>query len=510
MLKKRKNHKSIRVRLFFTMCFAIAFIVLFLVIINSVVLESFYLYSKTNTVKKLYSRINMYYNSNVTDTNIEEELKRIAYNNNFDIFIETDTNTIIFSTDKDLFSAMNILAQANSVTDKKPIYSNDKITISKINDIRNNISYILLSGSLDNGYYLYISIPAVPIEESVQISNQVLIIIGIIILIISAIFASYISKKFTSPIVQLNDITDKMAKLDFSKKYKEVETDDEINELGKNINIMSDKLERTIKQLRANNSELEKDIEEKSKIDEMRKQFISDVSHELKTPIALIQGYAEGLIENVNTDEESKKFYAEVILDESNKMDKLVKQLLELMKLEYGKREFNNKFFNITELIKEVIRKSKVMLEEKNVEVQIVADEKLEVFADDFYIEQVVTNYLTNAIKHVMEIDEKKEISVKVEKNEKNQKIRISVFNTGNKIPEDHINKIWGRFYKEDTSRNRANGGTGIGLALVKAIMLNYKNDYGVINKENGVEFYFELDQNDNIKSANSLYNDKS
>ncbi len=510
MLKKRKNHKSIRVRLFFTMCFAIAFIVLFLVIINSVVLESFYLYSKTNTVKKLYSRINMYYNSNVTDTNIEEELKRIAYNNNFDIFIETDTNTIIFSTDKDLFSAMNILAQANSVTDKKLIYSNDKITISKINDIRNNISYILLSGSLDNGYYLYISIPAVPIEESVQISNQVLIIIGIIILIISAIFASYISKKFTSPIVQLNDITDKMARLDFSKKYKEVETDDEINELGKNINIMSDKLERTIKQLRANNSELEKDIEEKSKIDEMRKQFISDVSHELKTPIALIQGYAEGLIENVNTDEESKKFYAEVILDESNKMDKLVKQLLELMKLEYGKREFNNKFFNITELIKEVIRKSKVMLEEKNVEVQIVADEKLEVFADDFYIEQVVTNYLTNAIKHVMEIDGKKEISVKVEKNEKNQKIRISVFNTGNKIPEDHINKIWGRFYKEDTSRNRANGGTGIGLALVKAIMLNYKNDYGVINKENGVEFYFELDQNDNIKSANSLYNDKS
>ena len=510
MSKRRKNHKSIRVRLFFTMCFAIAFIVLFLVIINSVVLESFYLYSKTNTVKKLYTRINMYYNSNVTDTNIEEELKRIAYNNNFDIFIETDTNTIIFSTDKDLFSAMNILAQANSVTDKKTIYSNNKITISKINDIRNNISYILLSGSLDNGYYLYISIPAVPIEESVQISNQVLIIIGIIILIISAIFASYISKKFTSPIVQLNDITDKMARLDFSKKYKEVETDDEINELGKNINIMSDKLERTIKQLRANNSELEKDIEEKSKIDEMRKQFISDVSHELKTPIALIQGYAEGLIENVNTDEESKKFYAEVILDESNKMDKLVKQLLELMKLEYGKREFNNKFFNITELIKEVIRKSKVMLEEKNVEVQIVADEKLEVFADDFYIEQVVTNYLTNAIKHVMEIDGKKEISVKVEKNEKNQKIRISVFNTGNKIPEDHINKIWGRFYKEDTSRNRANGGTGIGLALVKAIMLNYKNDYGVINKENGVEFYFELDQNDNIKSANSLYNDKS
>ena len=511
MSRTKENCKSIRFRLFFTMCFAIAVIVLFLVIVNSVVLESFYLYSKTNTVKELYSRINNYYNSNIIDTNIEEELKRIAYNNNFDIFIETDTNTIVFSTDKDLYSAMNVLAQANKLEDKKkPIYSDNKITINKINDIRNNISYILLSGSLDNGYYLYISIPAVPIEESVQISNQVLIIIGIIILIISAIFASYISKKFTSPIVQLNDITDKMAKLDFSKKYQEVETDDEINELGKNINIMSDKLERTIKQLRANNSELEKDIEEKSKIDEMRKQFISDVSHELKTPIALIQGYAEGLLENVNTDEESKKFYAEVILDESNKMDKLVKQLLELMKLEYGKREFNNEYFNISELINEVIRKSKVMLEEKNIKVQVVADEKVQVYADDFYIEQVVTNYLTNAIKHAIEVDGKKEIIVKVEKNKKKQKIRVSVFNTGNKIPEEHINKIWGRFYKEDTSRNRADGGTGIGLALVKAIMLNYKNDYGVENKENGVEFYFELDDKETKQEIQHISNNNS
>ena len=184
------------------------------------------------------------------------------------------------------------------------IYHNENIQISRINDKYNNISYILLSGRLDNGYNLYISIPAVPIEESVQISNQTLIIIGIIILLISSFIASFISKKFTEPIVQLNTITDKMARLDFSQKYRIADTNDEINELGKNINTMSDKLEATIKQLRENNSELEKDIEEKSKIDEMRKQFISDVSHELKTPIALIQGYAEGLIENVNSDDE--------------------------------------------------------------------------------------------------------------------------------------------------------------------------------------------------------------
>ena len=493
MARIKNNLKSVRFKLFFTMCIIIAIIVLCLVTINSVVLESFYLYSKTKTVKQLYNKINSYYSINSNDQNLKEELRRIAFNNNFDIFIETNENMIVFSTDRDLYSTIDIISGAkNNEINNTILYSDNNIEIRKINDKYNSISYILLSGQLDNGYKLYISIPAIPIEESVKISNQTLILIGIIILVISGFIASYISKKFTAPIVELNDITDKMARLDFSKKYRTADTDDEINELGKNINTMSDKLERTIKQLRENNHELEKDIEEKSKIDEMRKQFISDVSHELKTPIALIQGYAEGLIENVNSDDESRKFYSEVILDESNKMDKLVKQLLELMKLEYGKREFNNGNFNIVELIKEVIRKCKVMIEEKNVQIKFKTQDSVIVYADEFYVEQVITNYFTNAIKHAIEVDGRKEIEITIKKND--DKVKISVFNTGENIAEEHIEKIWGRFYKEDNSRNREDGGTGIGLALVKAIMNNYKNKYGVINKKNGVEFYFELD----------------
>ena len=499
-MKIKYNFKSVRFKLFVTLCFVIAIIVLCLVTINSIVLESFYLYSKTQTVRGVYDKINNYYNLNGANSNIEEELQRIAFNNNFDIFIETDQNVMVFSTNKDFYSILDIITNSRDYSNVRNndnvIYTDDVMRIEKINDQNNNISYILLSGRLDNGYSLYISIPAVPIEESVDISNQALIIIGLIILIISAFIASYISKKFTRPIVELNDITNKMARLDFSKKYNLADTDDEINELGKNINTMSDKLESTIKQLRDNNLELEKDIEEKSKIDDMRKQFISDVSHELKTPIALIQGYAEGLVENVNSDDESRKFYAEVILDESNKMDTLVKQLLELMKLEYGKREFNNEDFNIVELINEVIRKCKVMIEEKNIKIEFDSSKQVMVNADDFYIEQVVTNYFTNAIKHANNVNGEKKISIKIE--EKENKVRVSVFNTGNNIPEEHLNKIWGRFYKEDSSRNRNDGGTGIGLALVKAIMNNYKNDYGVINRENGVEFYFDLDHEKN------------
>ena len=376
----------------------------------------------------------------------------------------------------------------------KELESNDNFTIKKQRDSKNGLSYMMLSGKLENGYFLYIRIPLNSIQDSVSISNNFLLMMAGFTILIASIMVTIVSKKFTEPILELNNIAKKMSNLDFSQKYKVTNARDEINDLGRSINTMSDKLERTIRQLRNSNIELERDIEEKSKIDEMRKTFISDVSHELKTPIALIQGYSEGLLENVNNDEESRKFYAEVILDETNKMDKLVKQLLELMKLEYGKREFNNKEFNIVELEKEVIRKTNVMIEEKQAEIKFDENEDIRVFADDFYIEQVLTNYLTNAIKNVKEMYGEKYIKISNEINKEEQKVCIKVFNTGEQISEENLNRIWNRFYKADESRHREDGGTGIGLAFVKAIMSNYDNKYGVKNLENGVEFYFELD----------------
>ena len=487
--------KSVRFKLFFTMCVVILVIILSLVLINSIVLENFYIYSKTATIKQVYQKVNDYYNTENTNVDLETELKKIAYKNNFDILIKTDTNLIIFTSDREFLSSTYILKDINEIKSKSIEENETKINVKVTTDEVNNVSYMFLTGILDNGYVLYIRMPISPIEESVKISNTVLLMIGGITLVVAGIIASFISRKFTNPILQLNDIANKMAKLDFSKKYRITDTEDEINELGRSINTMSDKLEATIKELQKNNIELEKDIEEKSKIDEMRKQFISDVSHELKTPIALIQGYAEGLIENVNSDEESRKFYAEVILDETNKMDKLVKQLLELMKLEYGKREFDNEKFNINELINEVLRKCSVMINEKNIKVYFENKEPIYVYADEFYMDQIITNYLTNAIKHAEEVEKENKIEIQVEK--VSNKIRVSVFNTGENIPEEDLQRIWGRFYKLDSSRNRQDGGSGIGLALVKAIMNNYQNEYGVENKKNGVEFYFDMDISD-------------
>lgn len=494
MSKLKEALKSVKVKLFLMLSLIILLIILFLILVNNFVFGEFYLYSKTQSLKSVYEVINDYYNSGA-NIDIDSELEKIAIKNNFDILIRNDQNINVFTSNKDFFSTLGQMNEmTSSINSGQIIEQDEKYNIKKMKDIKTGISYVLLSSQLDNGYLLYIRIPLTSIEESVKISNNFLYLMAGFTILISAVIVSFVTRKFADPILELNNIAKKMANLDFSHKYRITDADDEINNLGKSINVMSDKLERTIKQLRRTNIELEKDIEEKSKIDEMRKSFISDVSHELKTPIALIQGYSEGLLENVNTDEESRKFYAEVILDETNKMDKLVKQLLELMTIEYGKREFDDKKFNVVELEQQVIIKSQVMLQEKEAKMELVSPEEINVIADDFYIEQVISNYVTNALKHVKEVNGENHIKIYNEVNVEKNKVRIKVFNTGDNIKEEDLSRIWNRFFKADESRNRDDGGTGIGLSFVKAIMNNYKNEYGVVNKENGVEFYFDLD----------------
>jgi len=491
-----KPIKSVRGKLFFTLCVIVLSIILFLIIVNSFILEKYYQYAKSTQLKNVYKMINSYYNGELKVYDIEDELDQISIKNNFDIIIRNAQGSAVYLSNKDFLSNIKIIIDFWGIDGRQEyqiLEESDNLQIRIIRDTETKINYIMLSGKLDNQFETYIRIPLSSIKESVRISNSFLYTIASIVIVVGGIAIIYISKSFSNPISEITNIAKKMAKLDFSHKY-EVTDDDEINELGKSINEMSDKLEKTINQLRNTNIELEKDIEKKSKIDEMRKSFISDVSHELKTPIALIQGYSEGLLENVNSDPESRKFYAEVILDETNKMDKMVKQLLELTKLEYEKREFNNTTFNIVELEKEIVRTSQVMLDEKGVKVEFDTDEKIEVFADDMYISQIVTNYLTNAIKHVKEINGEKFIKITNTVLQDKEKVRVTVFNTGNNISEENLTRVWNRFFKADEARNRDDGGSGIGLSIVRAIMNNYGNDFGVENKDNGVEFYFEID----------------
>ena len=500
---KKNIFKSVRAKLFLTLCIVILMIIFFFIVINNTVLETLYFYSKKEASLNVFNYINENLPKTAEELNeghYRSELEKLEVKDNFEILVLQDENEV-YATNKNFvadFGTINDITYdiEYSIFNKTDImYSRENINMRKMVNRNNGFSYILVDSVLENGNKLYIRTPIAPIQESVALSNRFIYVLGFAAIILGGIAIIFITERFTKPIEELNDIANEMAKLNFKRKYRINDSEDEIDELGKSINTLSDKLEETINQLKINNSELEKDIEAKSKIDEMRKQFISDVSHELKTPIALIQGYAEGLVENVTTDEESRKFYTEVILDEANKMDKLVKRLLELMKLEYEDRKFNDEKFDIVELINSVVKNSKVVLEEQKINVDFKEESPIYVFADDFYIEQVITNYFTNAIKNVEEIDKVKEIKISVKKSKELGKYRVSVFNTGKKIDEENLNRIWTRFYKVDTARTRSKGGTGIGLALVKAIMTKYNNAYGVKNKKNGVEFYFDIQE---------------
>ena len=301
----------------------------------------------------------------------------------------------------------------------------------------------------------------------------------------------FISAMFSKPIVKMSHLAKRMCELDFDTKIN-VKSKDEIGVLGNSMNELSEKLEKTISELKTANAKLESDIENREKIDEMRKEFISHASHELKTPIALIQGYAEGLKDNVSDDPESMEFYCDVIIDEASKMNKLVMNMLDLSELEFGDDNISIQRFDITALISEVIKASKIIIEQSEASVvEFEEKDPVNVWADEFMIEEVITNYLTNALHYVQP---EGKIRIFYEQPAEG-KIRINVYDQGEKIKEEDLDKLFIKFYKSDAARTREYGGSGIGLSIVEVIMKRHKNNYGVYNTEDGVVFYFELDR---------------
>ena len=483
---------SINTKLFLIFSILIFSLVSLIFLLNSTMLETYYLHKKQKNLINLYNDINYAYST--SENGIEaltSTFEKLEANRNIDLVIKSSTGSTIYVTSKDyssdrMFFNQNILLSKSYIEEK--LSNGVTYFVEKYYDNFLSSDFLMLIGKLDDDSYIFLRSPLESIREGIKTSNTFLFITGMIILVLSSGLAFFISKRFTKPIYELNAITKKMSNLDFSTKYT-VTSDDEIGMLGNSINSLSENLENKIKELREANMELEKDIEETSKIVEMRSQFISDVSHELKTPISLIQGYAEGLADGVVTDEESKKYYVDVILDEANKMSQLTRGLLDLSNLEYGKNDLQIREFDITNLISSTIKKNELILKEKNITLEFDDSKHYNVLGDMFRIEQVITNYLNNAIKNIAG-----ERKIKIFEEEKeNNIIRINVSNTGKNIAEEDLPRIWVRFYKVDNSRNREVSGSGIGLSLVRAIMNQHKNKYGVENTEDGVNFYFEL-----------------
>ena len=370
------------------------------------------------------------------------------------------------------------------------LYQSDRYTVQKVYDNRLLDDYIELWGTLNNGNFILIRTPIQGIKDNVHISNTFITYIGIGTLIIGIVAAFVLSSYISRPIKQLSNIAERMSELDFDVKY-DGKDKGEIGLLGNSMNNMSKKLEENISQLKAANLELQRDIDKKEKLEQMRTDFLSNVSHELKTPIALIQGYAEGLKEGITDDPESMVFYCSVIMDEAAKMNDMVKRLLTLNQIEFGEDELVMERFDINELVKSVASANELRASQKELKITCdIKDTPLYVWADEYKVEEVITNYISNAINHCCNENIIKVAVGQIDK----ENVRVSVFNTGKNIPEEDIEHIWEKFYKVDKARTREYGGNGIGLSIVKAIVESMGKKCGVNNLSDGVEFWFDLD----------------
>ena len=461
--------------------------------INTSLLGSYYIEHKQKMLLDTFQMVDRESEKGRTDQrDFKIALERQCANSNITMMIIGSDNRIIQSNVGNdtvlLLQFMQIVFHTGN-HDSEVLESTAQYTVERTKDNRLESEYLVLWGNLQNGNLILMRAAVESIRESVAIANRFLAYVGICAVILCAVIIYVVTRRITDPILRLAEISQRMNNLDFDAKFHS-RGQNEIDLLGEHMNQMSETLEHTISELKSANNELKIDIEKKTEVDRMRKEFISNVSHELKTPIALIQGYAEGLQECINEDEASREFYCEVIVDEADKMNKLVKNLLTLNQLESGSEQVVFERFDLMELVKGVIQSTAILREQNGITLRLYGEGAEYVWADEFKTEQVLTNYISNAI-HYASGEKRIEVNIK----QKEEAVRVEVFNTGSHIPEEDIDQIWDKFYKVDKARTREYGGNGIGLSIVKAIMDSFHRECGVRNEENGVTFWFELDR---------------
>lgn len=509
--------RSLRTRLVIIFAGMLILTIGIIYLANIVLLPSFYQANKVNQMQGAYSRIvdlchgiDWKSVSDVEKNQVYDQLDVLGSNTNVSIYIvqirvypesgDIAELEYVYPMDTDRLqqvTRLQLSKYVKSIYFDEPLGDNCEImnqtanyAMYKVYDDRVDSNFIELTGKMPDNYWIYLRSNYQSIQESASVSNQFMMYMGLMVVIIGIFVMFFVCNQYTKPILRLASYAQNMQKLNFSTRYKD-KRDDEIGVLGDSMNALSDKLEETISELKTANNELQLDLQRRSEQEQMRQEFLANVSHELKTPIALIQGYAEGLQENINDDPESREFYCEVIVDEADKMNNMVKKLLSLNQIEFGNGQVHLEHFDLSSVIQSVVNASEILFKQKGVELCYQKmDEPLMVWADEYMIGEVVTNYVSNAIHHV-KYDNKIEIKTLNE----GDHIRTSVFNTGDPIPEEEVEKIWTKFYKVDKARTREYGGNGIGLSIVKAVMEAHNQKFGVKNYDNGVEFWFELDR---------------
>ena len=497
-----KNSISKRITLITFGLISMVFLLTFL--FQNMFFEEFYLSKKTESLILDVKRIKTLYSyQNFNTNNLSNALLNYEEKNNSRIAIFSLDGTIEYLS----YFDKNNIEDMKSLTDFCSELLSDNELINEVlstNKIKSTIftnkysSYkkigIVSSMSLqsENDSILIAVSSVQPIKEASSVirSFYLYLFIGFLIL---AIFLSRIySKLISKPLIKLNNVAKRMSTLDFDAKC-EVNSDDEIGNLASTLNFLSSNLENSLQTLQEKNNQLERDIEKERNLENMRKDFVSSVSHDLKTPLGIISGYAEGLKDGIVSGKDAE-VYLETIIDEATKMNLLLTNMLDLSKLESDTINLNLESFNIVRLLQGMVKRFSLELQNKELKVIFNLPEYAYVEGDIMTLERVVQNLLSNAIKYTPRGNE---IIISVVESE--TMYSISIENKGITIPTKELDNVFAKFYRLDKSGDRTKNSYGLGLATVKRILTLHNSDFSLNNGENSVIFKFSLKKQDLI-----------
>lgn len=471
--------KSLKAKLVFMLLAVVFSILMIMLVANNVLLEPYYTEKEKAEFRETYHKIQATAERN--PHHLAEFLSHTASNSNMTIIVTDHFSNLLYSSSSmdsnqnAYFTQQMVRHFAQSI----PIAPGGDYAIQTILDVEDS-EHLVMVAELNPFGKLFLIKSIASIHKSMEIYHDFFFVVMIAIGLIGAVIMLFIGNYFVRPLYEILDISKRITNLDFSRKFQ-IRGDDEINVLGEQINMMSDRLCDNIQMLSASNESLQQDLYRKERIEKMRKEFLQNASHELKTPISVIASYTEMLKDKMVTEEDELDYYYDVIYDETEKMSNIVKNLLNVAQLESQTLNITLEEFNLSELLSDVVATFRLQMEKDGISLQENTSEDVVVCADRFFIERVITNYLNNAIAH---IGEPKEIRVSLHPEEKGA--YLGVYNSTPKVL-DH-EKIWTSFYKSDESQ-----GNGLGLSIVKAIMDAHKKEYGFRYLDDGVEFFIKL-----------------
>ncbi|MFI3313100.1 MAG: HAMP domain-containing sensor histidine kinase [Eubacteriales bacterium] len=325
----------------------------------------------------------------------------------------------------------------------------------------------------------------VAIESAVDLFTKSNVVVSCAVMGLAILGVIFFAGRFTKPVCEVEAVAQNVANLDFDKAANEKVSTRELASLARSINTMSLSLESMIEKMSADNASLTNKVEYQEKLEAMRRQFVANISHEMKTPLSMLMMYSESL--QMDVPGIDKDYYCATIREEAAGLNAMVAQLLDISSVENGLSQLQCKEMNYSEFVSDVVEKTKVLLENFQVEQSI--DSGIWISGDRKYLEQAIRNYLTNANSHTTEGG-----TITITLQQEDGKARFAVKNQGQSIAQEDLPHIWDSFYRADKARTQtAQKRVGLGLYLVKTCINAHQGDVGVTNGDGFVEFDFQI-----------------